>query len=75
MFFEDMGFTYLGPVDGHDVRLFQETLVRALNMGKPVVIHAVTKKGLGYAPAQANPEAFHGVAPFDIATGDRKSVV
>ena len=74
MFFEDMGFTYLGPVDGHDVRLFQETLVRALNMGKPVVIHAVTKKGLGYAPAQANPEAFHGVAPFDIATGEiRKS--
>ena len=74
MFFEDMGFTYLGPVDGHDVRLFQETLVRALNMGKPVVIHAVTKKGLGYAPAQANPEAFHGVVPFDIATGEiRKS--
>lgn len=74
MFFEDMGFTYLGPVDGHDVRLFQETLVRALNMGKSVVIHAVTKKGLGYAPAQANPEAFHGVAPFDIATGEiRKS--
>ena len=70
MFFEDMGFTYLGPVDGHDVRLFQETLVRALSMGKPVVIHAVTKKGLGYAPAQANPEAFHGVAPFDIATGE-----
>lgn len=69
MFFEDLGFTYLGPVDGHDTRLIEETLERALAMGKPVVIHAVTKKGLGYAPAQENPEAFHGVGPFDVATG------
>lgn len=72
MFFEDMGFTYLGPIDGHDLFLMQESLERALSMGKPVIIHAVTKKGLGYAPAQANPEAFHGVGPFDIATGEVK---
>ncbi len=69
MLFEDIGFTYLGPIDGNDAALMQEALERSLAMGKPVVIHAVTKKGLGYLPAQENPEAFHGVAPFDIQTG------
>jgi len=69
MFFEEMGFTCLGPIDGHDVRLVQDTLARALEMGRPVLIHAVTKKGKGYAPAEANPSAFHGVGPFDPATG------
>lgn len=70
MLFEDIGFTYLGPIDGNDAALMQEALERSLAMGKPVVIHAVTKKGLGYLPAQENPEVFHGVAPFDIQTGD-----
>ncbi len=70
MLFEELGFTYLGPIDGHDVRALQETLDRALDMGKPVIIHAVTRKGKGYAPAERNPELFHGVSPFDPATGE-----
>ena len=70
MLFEELGFTYLGPIDGHDVRALQETLDRALEMGKPVIIHAVTKKGKGYAPAERNPELFHGVSPFDPVTGE-----
>lgn len=69
MLFEDMNITYLGPFDGHDVRLIQETLARALEMGRPVLIHAVTRKGKGYAPAERNPELFHGIGPFDPSTG------
>ncbi len=69
MFFEDIGYTYLGPIDGNDAALMQEALERSLAMGKPVIIHAVTKKGQGYLPAQENPEVFHGVAPFDIQSG------
>ena len=69
MLFEDMGLTYLGPFDGHDTRLLQETLARALEMGRPVIIHAVTKKGKGFTPAESNPEVFHGVGPFDVQTG------
>lgn len=68
--FEDMGFTYLGPIDGHDVGVVQETLERALSMDGPVLIHAVTKKGKGYLPAERNPEVFHGVGPFDPKTGE-----
>ena len=71
MLFEELGFTYLGPIDGHDVRLVQETLGRALEMGRPVLIHAVTRKGKGYAPAEESPEVFHGVGPFDPETGIR----
>lgn len=71
MFFEELGFTYLGPIDGHDVRGVQETLTRALEMDRPVVIHAVTRKGNGYGPAQESPEIFHGVGPFDPETGAR----
>ena len=73
MYFEEMGFTYLGPIDGHDVRGVQETLTRALEMGRPVLIHAITRKGNGYEPAEENPEVFHGVGPFDPATGMRLS--
>ncbi len=71
MLFEELGFTYLGPIDGHDVRQVQETLGRALEMGRPVLIHAVTRKGKGYGPAEENPEVFHGVGPFDPETGVR----
>jgi 1-deoxy-D-xylulose-5-phosphate synthase len=73
MFFEEMGFTYLGPVDGHDVHAVQETLARALEMGRPVVLHAVTRKGRGFAEAESNPCLFHGVGPFDPQTGKLKS--
>lgn len=69
MFFEDMGITYLGPVNGHDV----EELVRVINDAKrvegPVLIHAITQKGRGYEPAVKNPTRFHGTEPFDVKTG------
>lgn len=70
MLFEELGLTYLGPIDGHDLHVVQETLSRALNMDKPVFIHAVTKKGCGYEPAERNPELFHGVGPFDPVSGE-----
>ena len=69
MFFEDMGITYLGPVDGHNI----EGLVRVINEAKrvkgAVIIHAITQKGKGYAPAERHPARFHGAEPFDIGTG------
>ena len=67
--FEDMGFTYLGPVDGHDVAQLTKTLRYASTLNEPVVLHIRTVKGKGFAPAEANPDAFHGVSPFDPETG------
>lgn len=67
--FEQFGFTYLGPVDGHNVDDLIDFLERAKSLKKPVLIHAITKKGKGYAPAEKNPNAFHGVGPFDKITG------
>lgn len=67
--FEDMGFTYLGPVDGHDLNRLVYLLDVAKSLGCPVLIHVTTKKGLGYAPAEQNPSAFHGIGPFDPETG------
>ena len=69
MLFEELGLTYLGPIDGHDISLVEETLERALKMDRPVVIHAVTRKGKGFEPAERNPELFHGVGPFDPQSG------
>ena len=68
-FLEGFGLTYLGPIDGHDIPTLEAILADAKEMDGPVVIHAVTAKGKGYAPAEANPSQFHGIAPFDIATG------
>lgn len=69
MLFENMGLTYLGPVDGHNVpqmvKLFQE----ALRVEGPVIVHVLTKKGKGYEPAMRHPARFHGTAPFEIETG------
>lgn len=70
MFFEEFGITYLGPIDGHDVSLMTETLRSAYEVDGPVLIHAVTKKGKGYAPAERNPELFHGIGSFSPATGE-----
>ncbi len=67
--FESLGITYLGPIDGHDLRAVQDALTGALNVNGPVIIHTVTKKGKGYEPAERNPELFHGVSPFDPNTG------
>ncbi|MCL1795529.1 MAG: 1-deoxy-D-xylulose-5-phosphate synthase [Clostridia bacterium] len=68
-FFEALGFAYLGPIDGHDVATLERTLVDALNLRCPVVVHAVTQKGRGYARAERQPETFHGVAPFFLERG------
>lgn len=68
--FESMGFTYLGPVDGHDTEKLIMLLQTARDMKRPVVLHAVTQKGRGYAPAEAHPKLFHGVGKFDPVTGD-----
>lgn len=69
MWFENMGITYLGPVDGHNVRGLVKIFREAKNIDHAVLIHVITKKGKGYRPAEKNPSAFHGVEPFDIATG------
>eukprot|EP00752_Nemacystus_decipiens_P018118 g16250.t1 len=68
--FEDLGFTYCGPFDGHDVDEIRTALEKAkAHRGGPVLIHAVTVKGKGYAPAEAAADCYHGVAKFDAATG------
>lgn len=69
MLFENMGLTYLGPVDGHDIEQLIRVLKQAHSINRPVVVHILTTKGKGYAPAEKNPSAFHGVSPFCIATG------
>jgi len=67
--FEDMGFTYLGPVDGHDVKNLTRLLRYARDLPEPVLLHVRTVKGKGYLPAEADPGRFHGVGPFDPVTG------
>ena len=67
--FEDMGFTYLGPVDGHNVEQLCTTLAWARELNCPVLVHVRTRKGKGYAPAEDRPERCHGVAPFDPEQG------
>lgn len=73
MLFENMGITYLGPVDGHDIKQLTKTFREAKKLNHAVLVHVLTKKGKGYKPAEKNPSAFHGVEPFDIATGKAKS--
>ena len=67
--FEDMGFYYLGPVDGHDVKALERVIDYARSIGGPVLLHVCTKKGKGYAPAEEDPARYHGVGPFDPARG------
>ena len=69
MWFENMGITYLGPVDGHDIKGLIRIFSEAKKINRAVLIHVITKKGKGYRPAEKNPSAFHGVEPFDIETG------
>ena len=68
--FENMGFTYLGPVDGHDTEGLIDLLQSAKDMKRPVLIHVITQKGKGYAPAQEHPKLFHGIGKFDPVTGE-----
>ena len=72
--FEDMGFTYIGPVDGHDLERMIYLLRVAKSLNCPVVFHVITKKGSGYAPAEERPDQFHGIGPFDPETGAPRSV-
>lgn len=72
MFFEDMGITYLGPVDGHDIRAVERAVRDAKKVNHAVLIHVCTRKGKGYRPAEEAPGKFHGVEPFDISTGKKR---
>ncbi len=72
MLFENMGITYLGPVDGHDIKAMVRILKEAKKMNRAVLVHVITKKGKGYPPAEKNPSRFHGVEAFDPATGKPK---
>lgn len=68
--FEELGFTYMGPIDGHDIETLIRVIKRASNMHGPVLIHTVTKKGKGYYFAEKNPEKYHSIAPFNPFTGE-----
>lgn len=67
--FVDLGFEYVGPLDGHDMDAMIRVFEKAKKIPRPVVIHVVTKKGKGYSPAENNPSAFHGVGPFNTSDG------
>jgi 1-deoxy-D-xylulose-5-phosphate synthase len=69
MLFEEMGFTYIGPVQGHDISKLIEILSKIKDMSGPVLLHVITKKGKGFEPAEDNPTKFHGIGKFDIKTG------
>ena len=69
MYFEDLGVTYMGPVDGHDIRKVTRFIQEAKKVKGPVLIHTFTTKGKGYAPAEKHPARFHGAEPFEITTG------
>lgn len=74
MFFEDMGLTYLGPVNGHNMKELEAALENAGRVEGAVIVHVITRKGLGYKKAEEHPAKFHGVDPFDIKTGESLSV-
>ena len=73
MLFEDMGYTYLGPVDGHNIEKLENIFKIAKNIDGPKLIHVITKKGKGYEPAEKNPDRYHSTGPIDLATGKSKS--
>ena len=72
MFFEDIGFRYLGPVDGHNIEELERMLKISKQLDGPVLLHVLTKKGKGYKIAEENPDKFHATAPFDLETGKPK---
>lgn len=71
-FFEELGIKYLGPVNGHDIEELIRVFESSKQFDRPVLIHCLTEKGKGYLPAEAHPEKFHGVGPFEIETGETK---
>ena len=72
-FFDALGFVYIGPIDGHDLKHLIRVLKRERDSQEPVLIHAVTQKGRGYAPAETHPDQFHGVAPFLVESGEARA--
>jgi len=74
MYFEDIGFTYLGPVDGHNIEQLEDVLALSKRVLGPVLVHVLTKKGKGYEIAEKNPDKFHATPPFNIETGEPKKV-
>ena len=72
-YFEAMGLTYVGPIDGHDITIMTKVFNRAKKSEKPVIIHVVTKKGMGYLEAMKNPQIYHSVSPFNLNEGIKKS--
>ncbi|GAB7386838.1 1-deoxy-D-xylulose-5-phosphate synthase [Bacillaceae bacterium] len=69
--FEELGYTYLGPIDGHDIEGLLECLRQASHTKGPVLVHVITKKGKGYAPAEKNSDTYHGVSPYKIESGEQ----
>ena len=69
--FENMGFAYLGPVDGHDLAKLTKILRYAKELNEPVLVHVLTKKGLGYPFAEDDPAKFHGIGAFDTESGKK----
>lgn len=74
MLFEELGFTYVGPIDGHDVALMQKVFRDGLRRKGPVLIHVITQKGKGYGPSEANPELYHGTGPLRASRADEDRV-
>lgn len=70
--FEELGFTYVGPIDGHNMELLTDVLEKVKTLEGPILIHTFTKKGKGYLPAELEPDKFHGVGPFCVETGELK---
>ena len=70
MLFEELGFAYIGIIDGHDIKALRKSIRSAMEIERPVLIHIKTTKGKGYEPAEARPDTFHGIAPFTISTGE-----
>jgi len=68
--FEELGFKYLGPIDGHNIAELENVLTRAKNTKGPVLVHVCTQKGRGYTYAEKNPAVFHGISPFEVETGE-----
>ena len=71
MYFEDIGFRYLGPVDGHNIEELENMMELARKQSGPILLHVITKKGKGYEHAEKNPDKFHGISKFDVETGEK----
>jgi 1-deoxy-D-xylulose-5-phosphate synthase len=73
IFFEELGIRYFGPIDGHDINKIIDVMNKIINIKEPKIVHVITKKGKGYAPAEKNPSLFHSAKPFDLKTGRTKN--